>query len=214
MKNLLWCWKEFCKVYITSWSQNYLQSGANCAQSRCSAQSCLACFSNLLGFEKKLSCNYRPHGINGDPGQKYIVYNIKWSSTWVKSPPGVRFYAFRERLCDLLNLGGDFTFKGGDFCRLKHTRILNWFQRKQYFLLGIKVFDALSTPWFITKVMTRYRTGHVIIVLTCLCVTLHCTNYPRSLRLPPAGNQAFRFLRRLWMFRCFDESNVQNKMKQ
>jgi len=32
---------------------------------------------------------------------------------------------FVGRFCDLRDLGGDFTFQGSDFCRLKHTQMLN-----------------------------------------------------------------------------------------
>jgi len=59
--------------------------------------------------------------------------------------------------------GGRFRFPGGDFCRLKHTQMLNWFQKIYICYFGIKAFDARSTPWFVTKVIKHIsdwsRTG-------------------------------------------------------
>jgi len=43
-----------------------------------------------------------------------------------------------------------------------------------------------------------HHTDHVAIKLTSFCVTLHCTNYPRPLRLSLTGSQALRLLQRLW----------------
>ena len=60
---------------------------------------------------------------------------LQWSSTWAKSPPRGRFHALWGRFCDLRDLGGDFGFQGGDFCRWKHAQMLNWFQKNQYLLL-------------------------------------------------------------------------------
>jgi len=52
----------------------------------------------------------------------------QWFSTWAKSIPRGRFYAFWRRFCDLPDLG-EFQFPGGRFCRSKFTKILNWFQK-------------------------------------------------------------------------------------
>jgi len=60
----------------------------------------------------------------------YIFFPVdQWYSTWAKSSPRGRFHALRGRFCDLSDLRGDFSFQGGDFCRLKQTKILNWFQK-------------------------------------------------------------------------------------
>jgi len=51
---------------------------------------------------------------------EFFVHSVdQRSSTWAKSPPRGRFYASWGRFCDLRDLGGDFSFQGGDFCRLK-----------------------------------------------------------------------------------------------
>jgi len=44
-----------------------------------------------------------------------------------------------------------------------------------------------------------YQTGHVTIKLTSFCLTLHCINCPKPLRLSLVGSQALRFAQRLWM---------------
>jgi len=40
-----------------------------------------------------------------------------------------------------------------------------------------------------SKGYKTYQTGHVTIKLTSFCVTLHCTNCPRPLRLSLVGSQ-------------------------
>jgi len=62
-------------------------------------------------------------------------YLYKWSSTWAKSPPKERFYALWGRFLQV------------------ETKILNWFRKNTICYFVIKAFDALSTPWFITKVI-------------------------------------------------------------
>jgi len=48
-----------------------------------------------------------------------LLYPLEqWYSTWAKSPSRGWFYASRGRFCDLPDLGSDFSFQGGDFCRL------------------------------------------------------------------------------------------------
>jgi len=60
-----------------------------------------------------------------------------------------------------------------------------------------------------------YQTGHVTIKLTSFCVTLHCTHYPRQLRLSMFGSQALRFAHyECALCRYFVESNVQYKIKE
>ena len=44
-------------------------------------------------------------------------------------------------------------FPRGDFCRLKHSKILNWFQKHNICYFGIKALDVPLTPWFVTKVI-------------------------------------------------------------
>ena len=39
--------------------------------------------------------------------------------------PRVQFYVLLGRFCYLPDLGGDFSFQGGDLCRLKYAKILN-----------------------------------------------------------------------------------------
>ena len=74
--------------------------------------------------------------------------------------------------------------------------------------------DVLSTPWFVIKGYKIYRSGHVTIKLSSFCVTLHCTNYPRTLRFSLVESQALRFSQRLWTCKYFVETNVQNKIKE
>ena len=71
---------------------------------------------------------------------KTVVFNV------AKSPSSGRFHALWGRFCDLRDLGGDFSFQEGDFCRLKHTQMFNWFQKNDICYSGIKAFDARSTP--------------------------------------------------------------------
>jgi len=54
---------------------------------------------------------------------KAVIFNVG------EIAPKGRFYALRGRFCDLPNLGGNFSFQGGDFCRLECTKTLNWFQK-------------------------------------------------------------------------------------
>jgi len=42
--------------------------------------------------------------------------------------PRGRFYALWGLFCDLRDLGGEFSFQGGDFCRFKRTKIWNCFK--------------------------------------------------------------------------------------
>jgi len=42
----------------------------------------------------------------------------QWSPTWAKSLPRGGFWALLGWLCDFRDLGGDFGFQGGGFCRL------------------------------------------------------------------------------------------------
>jgi len=72
------------------------------------------------------------------------LYNSSLQRGW--NYPLGRFYVLWGRYCYLRNLGGDFSFQGGDCCRLKYTTILNWFQKSNSCFFGIKAFDALSTP--------------------------------------------------------------------
>jgi len=65
---------------------------------------------------------------------------------------------FSGRFCDLPDLGGNFSFQSGDFCRLEYTQILNLFQYKNYICnFGTKLFDAVSTLCSVTKVIKRNR---------------------------------------------------------
>jgi len=79
--------------------------------------------------------------LQSSPQLQYRLH--QWCSTWAKSPPRERFYAF----------WGDFSFQGGNFCRLKHTQMLHWFQKKQYLLLWNQSIWCTPTPWFVTKVI-------------------------------------------------------------
>ena len=111
------------------------------------------------------------------------------------------------RFCDLRDLGGDSGFQGGgDVCRLKHTQMFNWFQKINICYFGIKAFDARSTPWFETKVIKHISDWSRInqTTVTWFCETLHCTKYPRPMRLWLVGSQALRFSRRLSGNRSFD----------
>jgi len=42
-----------------------------------------------------------------------------------------------------------------------------------------------------------YGSGHVTIKLSSFCVTLHCTNYPRTLRFSLVESQAFAVLTKI-----------------
>jgi len=65
---------------------------------------------------------------------------------------------------------------------------------KKFCYFEINAFDAFSTPWFVTKVI-KHITDWSRIKLTSFCITLHCTHYPRPLRLSLVGSQALRFSR-------------------
>jgi len=45
------------------------------------------------------------------------------------------------------------------------------------------------------RLWNSYRTGHASLKLASFCVTLHCTNYPKLLRLSLVGSQALWFSR-------------------
>jgi len=127
-------------------------------------------------------------------------YDLKqWSSTWAKSLPRGRFY-------DLQDLGGN-------FCSLS---ILNfWIDlKKQYLLLWSQSKWCTFYSIVSDKGYKIYRSGHATIKLSSFCVTLHCTNYPRTLRFSLVESQALRFSQRLWMWKYFVETNVQNKIKE
>jgi len=87
-----------------------------------------------------------------------------------------------------------------------HTQMLNWFQKINICYFGIKAFDTRSTPWFVAKVIKHISDGSRInqTTITWFCETLHCTNYPRPLRLRLVGSQALRFSGRLQGNRSFD----------
>jgi len=123
-----------------------------------------------------------------------VVGAILWFTRF-----GGRFHALWGRFCNLRDLGGDFGFQGGDFCRWKHTQMLNWFQKINICYFGIKAFDARSTPWFVTKVIKHISDWSRInqTTVTWFCETFHCTNYPRPLRLRLVGSQALQFSWRL-----------------
>jgi len=62
------------------------------------------------------------------------------------------------RFGDLPDLGGSFSFQGGRFCRLKSTKILADSKNENKAIVnichfGTKLFDALSNPWFVAKVI-------------------------------------------------------------
>jgi len=71
---------------------------------------CFIYAQNTAGTDKKR--RYRPAVFNGS-----------------EIAPLGRLNVLRGRFCDLPDLGGDFSFHWGDFCRLEYTEILNWFQK-------------------------------------------------------------------------------------
>jgi len=57
------------------------------------------------------------------------------------------------RFCVLRDLGGDFSFRGAIFAGWNVLKFWIYSTRNNICCIAIKAFDALSTPWFITKVM-------------------------------------------------------------
>jgi len=55
-----------------------------------------------------------------------------------------------------------------------------------------------------------YQTGHVTVKPTSFCVTLHCINCPKPLRLSLVASQDYECA----LCGYFVESNVQNKIKE
>jgi len=125
-------------------------------------------------------------------GCSTVVFNVG------EIAPRGQFHALWGRFCDLQDLGVDFSVHGDDFCRLKHTQMLTWFQKNNICYFGIKAFDARSTPWFVTKLIKHISDWSRInqTTVTWFCETLHCTNYPRPLRLWLVGSQALWFSQR------------------
>jgi len=77
---------------------------------------------------------------------QYPISVNQWSSMWAKSPPRVRFYALLGRFCDLRDLGGD-------FCSLSILNFWIDYKKKYICCFGVKANYALSTPWFVIKVI-------------------------------------------------------------
>ena len=126
-----------------------------------------------MGFESTIYSSGLQRGRNRPPGGDFVIYEI-WGAISVS--------------------------RGAiSASRLKHTQMLNWFQKINICYFGIKAFDARSTPWFVTKVIKHISEWSRInqTTVTWFCETLHCTNYPRPLRLWLVGSQASRFSRRL-----------------
>jgi len=74
--------------------------------------------------------------------------------------------------------GERFRFPGGDFCRLKHTQMLNLFQKNQYLLLWNQ------SLWCTCDSMVRnkaYKTHIGLVTHQSNYCIIHCTKYPRSL---------------------------------
>jgi len=111
---------------------------------------------------------------------------------------------------DLGDLGGDFSFQVGDFCSLNILKF--WIDSKKTVFVTLEskqlMHFRLQGSWH-----KSIPSGHVPINPPSFCVTLHCTNYPRALRLSLIGSQAVRFSQRLWMCKYVVETNVQIKIK-
>jgi len=69
--------------------------------------------------------------------------------------------------------------------RLKHTQMFNWFQKINICYSGINAFDARLTLQIVTKAIKHISDWSRIsqTTVTWFCATLHCTKYPRPLRL-------------------------------
>jgi len=76
-------------------------------------------------------------------------------------------------------------------------------QKNNICYFGIKAFDALSTPWFVTKVikhMSDWSRNSQTNMVLCNA-SLHQLSYPRPLKLSLVGSQALWFSR--WL-ECAD----------
>jgi len=143
------------------------------------------CISMAIRFLSSICCHSHLHHLQ------------QWSLTWAKTPPGGDFMRVGAILL-FTRFGGDFGFQGGDFRRLKHTRMFNWSPKNNICYFGIKVFDPCSTPWFVTKVIKLISGWSRIsqTTVTWFCQTLHCTKHPKPLGLWLVVGQALRFSRR------------------